>query len=275
VTTTIGIFDSGVGGLTVARALRERAPAVPIRYVADTAWFPYGDRPPEQVAGRALAIAARLVDDGCDLLIVGCNTASSAALEELRAALEVPVVGMEPPLKPAVERSERRRVAVLATPATARGERLARLSRDHGADARVTVLPMPGLAGLVERGEIDSDRVRELLREALAPEVDAGADAVALGCTHYGFLLPLLRELLPDGVAVLDAAEPVARRATSLFDAAHSGGPLAEVLCYATGDADEFERTLERLRRAGAALPPITVREYAHGETLPTQERSA
>lgn len=274
-TATIGIFDSGVGGLTVARALHEAAPALPIRYVADTAHFPYGDRPPAEVAERALHIATRLVADGCELLIVACNTASSAALEDLRDRLDVPVVGMEPPLKPAVERSERRRVAVLVTPATASGERFARLAESHGAGVDVAVIAMPGLADLVERGEIAGDRVRDLLLDALAPHIERGVDAVALGCTHYGFLLPVLHDLLPPGVVVLDAAEPVARRALSLLDGDHAGGPPAEVLCYATGDRAAFDGALERLSAAGASLPPLRAGDYEHGDALSTQERSA
>ena len=268
-TTTVGILDSGVGGLTVAAALHRRRPALPIRYVADTAGFPYGDRPEAAVTARVLAIGERLVGEGCGLLVVACNTASSAALDELRSRVSVPVVGMEPPLKPAVAASAAGRVAVLATPATARGARLARLERAHGGGACVETVPMPGLASLVERGVIEGDEVERTLRSSLAEPLARGVDVIALGCTHYGFLGPALERLLPAGVRALDAAEPVARRCEELLAA--SGGlpdPAAveePVHCRATGGVRRLEKALGRLLKSGASLPPL---ELAGGPEL-------
>lgn len=263
---TVGIFDSGVGGLTVAAALHRIAPALPIRYLADTACFPYGERPPEWVRERAVDLAARLLEDGAGLLVVACNTASSAALECLRERFDVPIVGMEPPLKPAVEGSRSRRIAVLATPGTTSGARLARLAAAYGQGVEVARLPMPGLADLVEAGEVAGERVESMLRAALAEPVATGIDGVALGCTHYGFLRAALEGLLPEGVRIIDAAEPVARRAVHLLrEAGHdpSMGEPAEVLAQATGDAAAFAATIERLRAAGADLPPIRLEAQA------------
>ncbi len=169
---------------------------------------------------------------------------------------------MEPPVKPAVERSRSRTVAVLATAGTVSGARLARLTERHSGDATVTTIAMPGLADLVEAGETASERVRTMLSEALRGPVASGVDEVALGCTHYGFLRPTLAALLPAGVEVLDAAEPVARRVLTVMAEAGQdvpAGPPQEVLCYATGDADPFEATIQRLRDGGAALPPLRV----------------
>ena len=260
---TVGIFDSGVGGLSVAAALHRMRPALPIRYLADTAFFPYGDRSVAEIRTRTIEIAQRLVDEGCTLLIVACNTASSAALEALRAALAIPVVGMEPPLKPAVERSRTGRVVVLATPATTAGERLARLRANHGGTTHVTVLPMPTLADHVEDGVVSGARVDAMLRDALAGPLRDGIDVVALGCTHYGFLRAAIEAVVPRSVHVIDAAEPVARRAVSLLAQAGSDpgpdGTPREVLCYATGDAARFAATVARLRAAGADLPPLRV----------------
>ena len=262
--TSVGIFDSGVGGLTVAYALHRLLPALPLRYLADTACFPYGERTDAAVQERSLVIARRLRDEGCSLLVVACNTASSAALEGLRATLDLPIVGMEPPLKPAVERSRSGRVAVLVTPTTARGARLARLHDDHAANAEVETVPMPGLANLVEGGEIDSERVEELLRHALEGPLRRGVDQIAIGCTHYGLLGAALRRVLGHGVGVVDAAEPVARRARQQMQA--HGLPLPDdegkeqtVLCSATGDSAAFEAAVDRLRAGGAPLPPLRV----------------
>ncbi len=257
-----GIFDSGVGGLTVAEALHRLAPSLPISYLADTAFFPYGNRSAEEVADRAVVLAQTLIAGGASVIVVACNTASSAALERLRAEFTVPVVGMEPPVKPAVERSRSRTVAVLATTGTVSGARLARLTERHSGDATVTTIAMPGLADLVEAGEVASERVRAMLSDALRGPVAGGVDEVALGCTHYGFLRPALAALLPAGVEVIDAAEPVARRVLAVMAEAGQdvpSGAAQEVLCYATGDTDSFEATIRRLREAGAALPPLRV----------------
>jgi glutamate racemase len=262
-TAIVGIFDSGVGGLSVAAALHRMRPALAIRYVADTAFFPYGHRSDEEVAARVVIVARSLVDEGCTLLVVACNTASSAALEALRATFAFPIVGMEPPLKPALERSQSRRVVVLATPATAAGQRLARLQANHGSGAHVTVLPMPGLADLVEEGVVAGARVDSVLRDALDLPLREGIDAVVLGCTHYGFLREAIEAIVPPDVHVIDAAEPVARRVLSLLPDAGGdpgpGGVAAEVLCYATGDAGRLAAALDRLRATGADLPPLRV----------------
>ncbi len=262
--TAVGIFDSGVGGLTVATALHRLRPDLTIRYVADTAHFPYGDQTSEIVAERSSTITAELVAHGVSVVVVACNTASSAALERLRAEQSVPIVGMEPPLKPAAERSRSRRVAVLATPGTVAGERLARLAADYAADVEVFALAMPGLADLVEAGAIDGGEVETMLREALEAPLRAGVDVVALGCTHYGFLRPLLARLLPEGVSALDAAEPVARRVVHVLgEAEDASAGVGEVVCYPSGDAAAFERVLSRLRGAQADLPPIRVERVA------------
>ena len=259
----VGIFDSGVGGLSVAAALHRDQPSLDITYVADTAFFPYGGRDAAEVAERARYLAQLLVDREIDALVVACNTASSAALERLREEFDLPIIGMEPPLKPAVEASKSGVVAVLATPGTVSGERMARLHERFGGEKRVFILPMPGLADLVEAGEIEGDRVEAMIRQALAEPLEAGLDAVALGCTHYGFLRPVLDTILPASVQVIDAAGPVARRTRAVlrdlgFDADAVEEPR-EVLCYATGDPAGLEATIAGLRRAGAHLPALKI----------------
>ncbi len=271
----VGIFDSGVGGLSVAAALHALAPSLRITYVADTAFFPYGTRSSEDVAARSMALASRLIDAGADVVVVACNTASSAALDRLREVFDVPIVGMEPPLKPAVERSRAHRVAVLATTGTVSGRRLARLTETYGRDTDVYTLPMPGLADLVEAGEVDGERVESMLREALETPLAEGIDEVALGCTHYAFLRPALSRLVPADVEVIDAAEPVARRVVWVLEQAgrlpEPGAP-EPVACYTTSSTEELELTTARLRAAGAALPPITIAGRMLVE-LPQEER--
>lgn len=265
-TPAVGVFDSGVGGLSVVAALQRLRPDLPIRYFADTAWFPYGERAPSELTERALAVGARLIEEGARLLVVACNSASSAALEAMRANLGVPVVGMEPPLKPAVERSRSGTVAVLVTAATAGGDRLARLHDAHAGDSRVLTIPMPGLADLVEAGEISGPRVDELLVEAVAELRADGVDQLALGCTHYAFLRPAITALLGSDVELIDAAEPVARRVLQQIEE-HSIAippePNAIVACLVSGDPAAFEASLASLRAAGAELPSLRLVEQA------------
>lgn len=274
----IGIFDSGVGGLTVAAALRTLAPALRLVYLADGAAFPYGERSETEVAARTEAGAAHLIAEGCELVVIACNTATSAGLPRLRARFGVPFVGMEPPVKPALERTRSGRVLALVTPGTARGARLAALTTSLGDPDRVAVVPMPGLADLVEAGVLRGGAVDDALRAALeGPGRDA--DHVVLGCTHYGFLRPRLAELLPPGVEVVDAAEPVARRVLALLGLAPDPGapPGPPMRTATTGDPARLGQAITRLRAAGAGLPAMDLTEApAPGpELLPsTRERT-
>lgn len=256
----VGIFDSGLGGLTVARALRARAPGLPILYLGDSAHFPYGGRANDDLEARVLAVGQSLVDRGCTALVVACNTATSVALERLRAELPVPVIGMEPPLKPAAAHSTSRRVVVLATAGTVAGERLARLEANHAADVTVHTVPMPGLADLIEAGRSRDPQVLEMLDRAVREPVALGADAIALGCTHYGFVEASLRSLLPDRVAIIDAADPVARRTLAVLEESGQlvvGGGARPVDYDVTGDPRAFLAAVDCLRDVGEMLPVL------------------
>ena len=167
----VGIFDSGVGGLSVAREIRRALPAEDLLYVADTAYCPYGDREVEEVRARALAVGRHLEAAGAKVIIVACNTATGAALESLREALTVPVIGLEPAVKTGAARTRNRRVGVMATVSTLRSERFARLVSAHGEGVEVLAQPCPGLADLIEQGHLDGEvlaaRVGELTRPLL------------------------------------------------------------------------------------------------------------
>ena len=256
----VGIFDSGLGGLTVGRALRDRTPSLPLLYLGDTARFPYGERDARDVEERVVAVGHTLVDRGCTVLVVACNTASSAALERLRAELPVPVVGMEPPLKPAAAESKSGHVIVLTTAGTASGDRLARLEADHAADVTVHTVPMPGLADLVEAGRARDPQVLKMLDDATREPVALGADAVALGCTHYGFVEAALRSILPEHVVIIDAADAVARRTLAVIEETGqqvAAGAARPIDYDVTGDHRAFAVAIGRLREAGEELPAL------------------
>lgn len=245
----IGLFDSGVGGLSILRELRRLAPSERYLYYADTRWFPYGGRPAAEIRKRSFAITRRLLDDNAKLIVVACNTASAAALDDLRNAFSVPFVGMVPGLKPAVERSASRKVAILATPGTLGGELYHRVVAEFGSGATITEVPGHGLAEFVEGGELDSPALHARLDELLEPTLAAGADTVVLGCTHYSFLAPALGAQFP-GLQLVDTAEAVARRTLDLLDADGLRAPasaLGGLSLLVSGSAAAFNETARLL----------------------------
>jgi glutamate racemase len=227
----IGVFDSGMGGLSVLGELRRELPGATFIYLADTAHVPYGERPEEEVR----ALTANAVDwlhaSGCRGAVIACNTASAFSLDFLRERYgpEFPIVGLVPALKPAVAATQSGVVAVFATPVTLRGALLERVIQEFAAPAGVTVLKVshPELVPLVEAGDADSPRSRALLREVLGLVAQAGADQLVLGCTHYPFLVSAIRAEFGDTFALLDSGAAVARRTHQILvpeAASGSGG---------------------------------------------------
>jgi glutamate racemase len=242
----IGVFDSGLGGLSVLAAIARELPRADLVYLADTAHVPYGSKPDEFIRGRVLAIGRHLVEaHGCSLLVVACNTATAAAVNELRLQHPgIAVVGVEPGVKPAAQGSASRRIAVLATEATARSERLARLIREHAAHTHVDVVPCPGWATRVETLHLDGAEFAEELRATVEPLLAQNVDRLVLGCTHYSFLVPLLQPLVAGRAELVDVAGAVARQVLRLRPG-HAGGGRLTLLATA------------RPERLQAALPAL------------------
>jgi glutamate racemase len=207
----VGVFDSGVGGLSVLHAMRDVLPHEHFLYVADSACAPYGDRLPAFVAERAVTIADFLVQQSAKAIVVACNTATGIAVESLRARVAMPIVAIEPAVKPAAARTRSRVVGVLATTGTLASPNMGKLLANYGSDVEFIIQPCPGLADQVEKGQLASDQTRSLVKRYLQPMVDKGADIVVLGCTHYPFLRPLIEEIAGPGVDVIDPASAVAR----------------------------------------------------------------
>jgi glutamate racemase len=216
-TGTIGVFDSGIGGLSVLSSIAQALPRANLIYLADTAHLPYGDKDDRFIRGRVLSIGRELVDQGCTMLVVACNTATAAAVAALRASFpEIPVVGVEPGVKPAASASKSGRIVVLTTSSTARSERLARLIAHYAATVTIDVLPCPGWATRVETLQLDDPGFAQSARLHLAPALDAGADRVVLGCTHYTFLAPVLEPIVSGRALLVDVADAVARQCLRL-----------------------------------------------------------
>ncbi|MEA2000264.1 MAG: glutamate racemase [Actinomycetota bacterium] len=242
----IGIFDSGVGGLSVLREFRRLAPDHPVIYLADQAWSPYGERSLDAVRQRSVAITRFLVDQGCELIVVACNSASAAALHHLREVFPtVLFVGMEPAVKPAASQSERGVIGVLATSATFQGELYASVVDRHANGAEVVEQACPGLADAVERLGADAPETIELVTRYVAPLREAGVDTLVLGCTHYPFLLPTIERLVGD-IVVIDPSPAVARQVLRLLRDLDTGGVTTFLT---TGEpatfADQIETLLE------------------------------
>jgi glutamate racemase len=214
----IGVFDSGVGGLSVLRHLHTRLPHEHLLYVADSAYIPYGDKPAGVVRERAFHISERLIALGAKLLVVACNTATAAAIHEMRSHFTLPIVGMEPGVKPAVNHSRARRVGILATAGTLRSSKFATLLERYAAGAEVIVQPCPGLVEQIERGALESSDTRALLERFLTPLQTQGVDTIVLGCTHYPFVLPLIERIVGPHIQVIDTGPAVARQVERLLD---------------------------------------------------------
>lgn len=255
----IGVFDSGIGGLAVLRELRALLPAEDLLYFADQAHFPYGPRSRAEVRELALRAAQRLVERGAKLVVVACNTASSAALPALRAALDVPVVGIEPAVKPACELTRAGRVGILATSGTVAGAALDRLVERVADGVEVVRVAAGGLVELIENGRADWPAAQRALQEALAPLLDAGVDVVALGCTHFAFVRPAVERMLGAGVLVLEPAEAVARQVVRVLvrqSIAAEPGRTGTTAYESSGDR-------ARLLEAVARLVPVAVQPGA------------
>jgi glutamate racemase len=247
----VGIFDSGVGGLTVLDVIRQQLPAEDLVFIADQAHVPYGPRPISQVRDFAVKITRFLLSRGVKLVVVACNTASAAALYHLREIFpNIPFVGMEPAIKPAAECTRTGVVGVLATPATFQGELYASVVSRFANGISILQNTCPGLVTQIENGELDSPETRTILENALQPMLAQRIDHVVMGCTHYPFVIPLIREIVGPQVKVIDPAPAVAsqtRRLLKEFGLLKPGVEPGVVDYLTTGDPGQLEALLLKI----------------------------
>jgi glutamate racemase len=246
----VGIFDSGVGGLSVLREIRSAMPAESLLYVADSANAPWGDKPTEYVRRRGLEIADFLVGQGVKAIVIGSNTGTAGAAEALRAKLTIPVVGMEPGIKPAAALTRSGVVGAIVTTTMGASDRMASLLDRFGQDVRVISVPAPGLVEHVEAADLASSELRRLVEGYVKPLLDAGADTIVLGSTHYVFLRSLIAAIAGDGVTIVDTGAAVARQLGRVLDehgiAAPAGGDGDEHF-WTSGDTTESARVMSAL----------------------------
>jgi glutamate racemase len=247
----VGIFDSGVGGISVLRAIRERMPDESVIYFGDQGHIPYGPRPMEQIQEFSEAITKFLLEKNVKIIVVACNTASAAALKYLRETFsDIQFVGMEPAVKPAAEHTHTGRVGVLATPATFQGALYASVVERFANGVDVFKNTCPGLVQQIEQGNLNGEETRKILEEALLPMLGKNIDMVVLGCTHYPFVIPLIQEIVGESVRVIDPAPAVAKQTGRLLEAGgirNDSNAQGEVKFYTSGDPEELESLLPQL----------------------------
>jgi len=246
----IGVFDSGVGGLSVLEHIHRLLPAEQLLYVADSAYMPYGSRNSDAVSERCHRITRFFIGQGAKAVVVACNTATAAAIESLRADFPVPIIGMEPAVKPAVEATRAGVIGVLATSGTLASEKFTRLVNRFDSHAEVVFQPGTGLVEQIEAGDLDSEKTRTLLEGHLAPLLARGVDALVLGCTHYPFLIPLIRDMIGDDVVILDTGYAIAAELKRQLEKSQSRAPEAaagSVRFFSSGDIERVQPMISRL----------------------------
>jgi glutamate racemase len=267
-TAPIGIFDSGVGGISVLRAMREQLPEESILYFGDQGHIPYGPRPMQQIRDFTEVITRFLLERCAKIIVVACNTASAAALKYLREKFsDVQFVGMEPAVKPAAERTLTGRVAVLATPATFQGALYASVVERFANGVELFQHTCPGLVQQIERGNLNGEITRQILTEALLPMLEKNIDTVVLGCTHYPFVIPLIQSIVGEYVRVIDPAPAVAKQTGRLLDAKrlrNNSQLKGNLTLYTSGDPAALKSLLPKLLEESANVQRVNWLNDSH-----------
>jgi glutamate racemase len=258
----IGIFDSGVGGLSVLREIQAQIPSESSLYFADQLHVPYGSRKLNEVRLFSREISRFLLDCGAKLIVVACNTASAAALHHLREIFPKTIfVGMEPAIKPAAESTHTGVVGVLATPATFQGKLYASVVERFANGVTILQDTCPGLVAQIEKGDLHSQTTREILERALQPMLEKGIDTIVLGCTHYPFVIPLIRQIAGPDIRVIDPAPAVTRQTIRLLASAglrNKDSNVGEINFFTSGDLEQFKAQLPKLLGVTGEARPIT-----------------
>jgi len=208
----IGVMDSGVGGISVLKHIHAQLPHEALTYFADSRYAPYGNRSPQEIQQRCFAIADFLIAQQVKAIVVACNTATAAAITEMRARYSLPIIGMEPAVKPAAAASQNGIVGVLATVGTLKSAQFAALLESYGRNVKVVTQGCVGLVECIERGELDAAYTRDLIRQYTAPLLAEGADTIVLGCTHYPFVRTVIEDIVGKHVTLIDTGAAVAKQ---------------------------------------------------------------
>lgn len=247
----IGIFDSGVGGLSVLKEIRKQMPGHPLLYFGDQFHVPYGSRELDEVYELSKVITQFLIKSGARIIVVACNTASAAALYPLRKEFpNIPFIGMEPAVKPAAETTHTGRVGVLATPATFQGELYSSVVERFAKNVKIFQDTCSGLVQEIEKGHFDGFETQKILRNALLPMMENKIDSVVLGCTHYPFVIPMIKEIVGPEISVIDPAPAIARQTQRILAALSLDIPQGDenkIILFTSGSKELFKKFVEKI----------------------------
>lgn len=258
----IGIMDSGVGGISVLQHIQQRLPQESIYYIADSLYAPYGNKSPEEITERCFAISDFLIAQGIKALVVACNTATAASIQALREKYDLPIIGMEPAVKPAVKASRNGVIGVLATVGTIKSAQYAALLANYSDGVKVLAQGCEGLVECVERGELTEIETQQLVESYLQPLLDNGADTIVLGCTHYPFLRPLIAQIAGPQVAVIDTGQAVSLQLQKKLTEQGllvSNASKAEVVFWTNSQSEMASEVIQTLYGRDAHIQHLSV----------------
>lgn len=256
----IGVFDSGIGGLSVLREIRALLPHEDLYYLADSRHAPYGPKPEAYIIERSLACCEFLRAQGVKAIVVACNTATAAAVKTLRARYPLPIIAMEPGIKPAVAASQNGVIGVLATSGTLSSARFSALLQQYSGTARIITQPCPGLVEQIEEGELHAPRLQSLLQRYLAPLLEAGVDTIILGCTHYPLVRAQIQALAGREVQLIDTGAAVAQQVQRVLREHHllaPAGALGVERFWSSGDPAHAQDVLRQLWGGEVEVAPM------------------
>ena len=260
---SIGIFDSGLGGLSVWKEVSKLLPPTRLVYFADQGRCPYGPQPPQKIREYAHQITDFLIRQGCELIVLACNTATAAAIASLRNTYQIPFVGMEPALKPAALQTQSGQIAILATAGTFNGDHFRRTQAAYGQGVHIHLIVEEQLVEIVENDQIDSPASQALLKSILIPALEMGADQIVLGCTHYPFLIPQIEEVVENRAKIIDPSQAVAMQVKRLWEKNQLNLEDENEIpvFFTSGNAKIFTKKLRKM--LGQSLPQhIEIRQH-------------
>ena len=246
----IGVMDSGVGGISVLKHIHALLPHEHLMYVADSKYAPYGNKTPKEITTRCMIIADYLIAQNVKALVVACNTATAAAIDEMREAYDLPIIGMEPAVKPAAEASRNGVIGVLATVGTLKSAQFAALLESYGRNVKVVTQACVGLVECIERGELDTPETKALIRQYTTPLLAEGADTIVLGCTHYPLVKDAIREIVGAEISLIDTGAAVAKQLKNKLEEKgllSIAQETAEVHFWTNSEAENAEQVTEKL----------------------------
>ena len=259
----VGVFDSGVGGLSLLQCIREELPGEDIIYIADSRYAPYGDKGSGYIEGRAIAMSGFLVEKKAKAIVVACNTATAAAIKKLREIHSVPIIGMEPGVKPAMAITRSGTVGILATTETLKSEKFRTLAERFRNECEIITQACPGLVEKVEQISLTDHETIELVEKYLGTLMSKGADTIVLGCTHYLFLTDIIKRIAGEGINVIDTGKAVAKevcRRLKEADILSNGSGRGREYFYTSGNTEKVTDIIRNLWSEEAEVKPLPER---------------